>query len=315
MEMYSAGSNIEYDRLEEAIGQLVYKNHFNQTLKKAHVKGASVSPLKVKPMLVLIKGAFRAGITLNEAFKDYIYMVYDYSLKADTTAQALLGRMCGYRADKAHIDRTHFYINKKFADMYSDWENDFQNRSKVPCNKMTWEWLPNYYTGSDIEFGTKSCGNIEIPLSDDEINTIVNDCKNAKSRVEYMKSKLPSILSRHGVSIDYDYIGEAVLSGKNNYTIKTQQKRFEDFSEDSLVYQFRPYKIKDFMDETGRDVLTHDDLGKKAVFCVLDAEIYPNKVIRGNKRMLIYYVEVAQKKRVPNLRSMYKEHKDTALAV
>lgn len=66
-----------------------------------------------------------------------------------------------------------------------------------------------------------------------------------------MKTKLPSILSRHGVSIDYDYIGEAVLSGKNNYTIKTQQKRFEDFSEDSLVYQFRPYKIKDFMDETG----------------------------------------------------------------
>ena len=315
MEMYSAGSNIEYDRLEEAIGQLVYKNHFNQTLKKAHVKGASVSPLNVKPMLVLIKGAFRAGITLNEAFKDYIYMVYDYSLKADTTAQALLGRMCGYRADKAHIDRTHFYINKKFADMYSDWENDFQNRSKVPCNKMTWEWLPNYYNGTDIEFGNKSCGNIEIPLSDDEINTIVNDCKNAKSRVEYMKSKLPSILNRHGVSIDYDYIGEAVLSGKNNYTIKTQQKRFEDFSEDSLVYQFRPYKIKDFMDETGRDVLTHDDLGKKAVFCVLDAEIYPNKVIRGNKRMLIYYVEVAQKKRVPNLRSMYKEHKDTALAV
>ena len=315
MEMYSAGSNIEYDRLEEAIGQLVYKNHFNLTLQKAHVKGVSVSPLKVKPMLVLIKGAFRAGITLNEAFKDYIYMVYDYSLKADTTAQALLGRMCGYRADKAHIDRTHFYINKKFADMYSDWENDFQNRSKVPCNKMTWKWLPNYYNGADIEFGTKSCGNIAIPLSDDEINTIVNDCKNAKSRVEYMKSKLPSILNRHGVSIDYDYVGEAVLSGKNNYTIKTQQKRFEDFSEDSLVYQFRPYKMKDFIAETGRDVLTHDDLGKKAVFCVLDAEIYPNKVIRGNKRMLIYYVEVGQKKRVPNLRSMYKEHKDTALAV
>lgn len=314
-EMTSDGSNIEYKRLDDIMEQLVRKNKFNQTLKKSHIKGVSVKPLKVKPLLVLIKGAFRAGITINRTFKDYVYMVYDYSLKADTTAQALLGRMCGYRPNTNNVQRTHFYINKAFANMYSDWEGDFQNRSKVPCNKLTWEWLPNNYRGNDIEFGTKACGNIEIQLSDKEIKDIIRESQNQKSRVKYMKDKLPHILDKHGITIDYDYIGEAVLSGKNNYTIKTQQKRFESFNENSIVYQFRPYKMKDFMDETGRDTLTHEDLGKKAVFCVLDAEIYPNDVIRGNKRLLIYHVEVGQKKQVPNLRGMYKEHKDTALSL
>lgn len=315
IEINSNGSNIDYDSLNKTIQQLVNKNKFNQTLASSSLKCVSVRPLKVKPLLVLIKGAFRAGITLNEAFKDYIYMVYDYSVKADTTAQALLGRMCGYRSESSNIWRTRFYINKKFADMYSDWESDFQDRRKIPCNSMGFEWVPNGYKGNDVSIASKSCGNLAIGLSDDEIKNIVSDCKHMKSRIEYMKAKLPSILKNHGLSIDYDYVGEAVLSGKNNYTKQSQQKRFDDFTENSLVFQFRPYRIKDFVKDTGRTILTHDDLGKKAVFCVLDAEIYPNGIIKGNKRLLVYYVEVGQKKRIPNVRSMYKEHKDTALAV
>lgn len=314
VEMYSNGSNIEYDKLNDRVQQLVRKNSFNKMLKNGLSYGFTANLFKIKPLLILIKGAFRAGITIDESFKDYIYLVYDYSNKAETTAQALLGRMCGYRNEKNGISNTHFYINKKYAEMYSDWEKNFNDRTKVPCNKMEWKWMPNTYDGNDIEFGTKSCGNIEVPITDDCIEYILKNAKKYQSRVDFMKEYLPYFLAEHGISIDYDYVGEVALSGKNNYTKKSQEKRFDAFTKDSIVYQFRPYKIKDFVKDTGRDVLTKADLGKKAIFCVLDAEIYPNGMIRGNKRMLIYYVEVGQKKRVPNIRSMYKEHKDTSLA-
>lgn len=316
LEMYASGSNIEYNLFDETVGQLVYKNMFNKTLAEKKTSGVvNVEPIKVKPLLVLIKGAFRAGITLNEAFKNFIYMVYDYSAKAETTAQALLGRMCGYRANKNSLPNTHFYINKKFADMYGDWEQDFQNRQLVPCNGTKWEWLPNDYMGNDVELGSKSCGNIKISLSTEEIRSIYNGAKSSKSRVQFMKRILPSLLDRHGINIHYDYVGEAVLSGKNNYSIGTQKRRFDAFSDDSLVYQFRPYQMADFYQQTGRKCLLKDDLGKKAVFCVLDANIASNGVISGHKRLLIYYVEVGQKKKVRNLRTMYKAHKDTALTV
>lgn len=315
IELWSNGSNIEYNMVNDKMNELIARNEFNKRIKSLSGKAmVYAKPLSIKPILVLIKGAFRAGITIKDIFKDYIYMIYDYSLKADTTAQALLGRMCGYRSDSSNFAVTHFYINKKYADMYSEWENDFQNREKIPCNKIKWDWLPDDYSGSDAELGTKSCGNFEIPLSLGEIRTIIRDSKKYKSRVEFMKVFLPFLLKKNFINIDYDYVGEAVLSGKNNYNKATQDKRFNAFSKDSLVYQFRPYQMKDFIKDTGRDMLTRDDLGKKAVFCVLDTNINSDGSISGNKRLLVYYVAVGLKKSVTNLRSMYKKHKDTALS-
>ncbi len=318
-EMYSGGSNIEYDVLNNKIETLIQQNNYNNKVK--NLKNSSVVDLptvEVKPLIVLIKGAFRAGITINQHHKDYVYMIYDYSIKADTTAQALLGRMCGYRdTKKCSITNTYFYLNKKYADMYSEWENDFQNRDAIPCNKMKYEWVENDYVGSsETTFGSRSCGNIEIPLTDEEISNLYVGKNQKKNRVEFMEIELPKILKSRNINIDYDYVGEAVLSGKNNYTLSSQEKRFNDFSVDSLVYQFRPYQIKGFVKDTDRDFLTKDDLGKKAVFVVLDAEIYETSnglKIEGNKRLLVYYVEVAQRIRVANYKGMYKPHKDTRL--
>ena len=92
-------------------------------------------PLKGKPLMVLVKGAFRAGITVPEEIKRYIYMVFDHSVKADTTAQALMGRLCGYTS-KVNKN-TNVYVNAKYAKMYSACENDFQNREIVPCSSTT----------------------------------------------------------------------------------------------------------------------------------------------------------------------------------
>lgn len=318
-EMYSSGSNIEYETFNEMARDLIDKNEYNKKVSKMKASSAVVGGLPkmyVKPLIVLIKGAFRAGITLDARLKDYIYMIYDYSLKADTTAQALLGRLCGYRDKKADINNTYIYVNKKFADMYSAWENDFQNRKIVPCSKTTFEWIPNNVKNPLAQIGTKSRGNVAIDLTDKEIREIYQYSSQLKNRVAYMKMMLPDILKRHKVNIKYDYVGEAVLSGKNNYTKASQLKRFESFSADSLVYQFRPYKIKDFVLETNRDYLTEDDLGKSAVYVVLDATIEDNgHKIGGNKRLLVYNVEVGHKVMIPNLKSLYRPWKDTDLSV
>ena len=317
-EMYSSGSNIEYNVFNDIVKSIIDRNEYNKkiaTMKKSSAVAGPMPKMYVKPLIVLIKGAFRAGITLDSRLKDYIYMIYDYSAKADTTAQALLGRLCGYRNKKSNITNTYMYINKKFADMYSNWENDFQNRDIVPCSKTTFEWIPNDVKNPMAQIGTKSRGNIAIDLSDSEIREIYQYASQTKNRVGYMKLALPIILKRHNIDLDYDYVGEAVLSGKNRYTKASQIKRFESFSDDSLVYQFRPYKIKDFVLETNRDFLTDDDLGKTAVFVVLDATIEDDKgfKIGGNKRLLIYNVEVGHKVIMPNIKSLYKPHKDTKI--
>lgn len=298
-EMYSSGTTIQYNELNDKM-ELLYKNN-NESKKNK----------RIKPLIVLIKGAFRAGITINQKYKDIIYMVYDYSVKADTTAQALLGRMCGYRAHDSHIENTYFYLNKKFANMYSAWENDFQNKDLIPCNKTSWEWVDNGYTGDDVQFGSRPCGNFAINLNDDEVKEIFLLGKGKRNRASLIENRFNELLEKNGYNIKYDYINEVQISGKNNYAKSSQEKRFNSFSEDSLVFQFRPEKIKKFVDDTKRNYLTREDVGKRCVSIVLDAEITDNLNISGNKRLLVYYVEVGQKQMVFSRKGQYKQHKDT----
>lgn len=298
-EMYSSGTTIQYNELNDKM-ELLYNNN-NESKKNK----------RIKPLIVLIKGAFRAGITINQKYKDIIYMVYDYSVKADTTAQALLGRMCGYRAHDSHIENTYFYLNKKFANMYSAWENDFQNKDLIPCNKTSWEWVDNGYTGDDVQFGSRPCGNFAINLNDDEVKEIFLLGKGKRNRASLIENRFNELLEKNGYNIKYDYINEVQISGKNHYAKSSQEKRFNSFSEDSLVFQFRPEKIKKFVDDTKRNYLTREDVGKRCVSIVLDAEITDNLNISGNKRLLVYYVEVGQKQMVFSRKGQYKQHKDT----
>lgn len=298
-EMYSSGTTIQYNELNDKM-EMLYKSN-NEPKKNK----------RIKPLIVLIKGAFRAGITINQKYKDIIYMVYDYSVKADTTAQALLGRMCGYRAHDSHIENTYFYLNKKFANMYSAWENDFQNKDLIPCNKTSWEWVDNGYTGDDVQFGSRPCGNFAINLNDDEVKEIFLLGKGKRNRASLIENRFNELLEKNGYNIKYDYINEVQISGKNHYAKSSQEKRFNSFSEDSLVFQFRPEKIKKFVDDTKRNYLTREDVGKRCVSIVLDAEITDNLNISGNKRLLVYYVEVGQKQMVFSRKGQYKQHKDT----
>ena len=73
--------------------------------------------------------------------------------------------------------------------------------------------------------------------------------------------------------------------------------------------------MKAFQKDTQRDYLTKEDVGKKCVSFVLDAEINENRrkqvEVSGNKRLLVYYVEVGQKAKVYSRKGQYKPHKDT----
>lgn len=316
-EMSSSGSKIEYDKFNRLIEIIYNKNEEYKRKKKVLGElGIKVDSPNTKPLLVLIKGAFRAGITINSKHKDIIYMVYDNSLKADTTAQALLGRMCGYRSSKDHINKTYFYIKKTYADMYSQWENNFQNKNLIPCDKCVFEWADNGYQGDDVIFGSRSCGNFSLPLEDIDILDIYSKCKGKRNRNNIIEPIIAELLKRNNYHIPYDYIGEVHVSGKNNYAKSSQDKRFNSFSSDSLVFQFRPDKVKKFCSETNRDYLTKDDIGKKCISLVLDATITYNNgeiSVGGNKRMLVYYVEVGQKRRVFSRKNQYKPHKDTKI--
>lgn len=316
-EMTSSGTKIEYAKFNHMLNAMYENNVSYKRRKEALAKfGIEVESPTTKPLIVIIKGAFRAGITIDSRFKDMIYMVYDSSVKADTTAQALLGRMCGYRSSKDKITNTYFYINKNHANMYSQWEGDFQNKNLIPCDKCVFEWTDNGYKGDDVIFGSRSCGNFALDLNDNDILDIFTKCKSKRNRNKIVEPIIAELLKKNNYHITYDYIGEVHTSGKNNYAKSSQEKRFDSFSADSLVFQFRPEKIKKFVEETNRDYITKDDLGKKCISLVLDATINENGkeiTIGGNKRLLVYYVEVGQKRRVFSRKNQYKAHKDTKI--
>ena len=316
-EMTSSGTKIEYAKFNHMLNVMYENNISYKRRKEALAKfGVEIESPTTKPLIVIIKGAFRAGITIDSRFKDMIYMVYDSSVKADTTAQALLGRMCGYRSSKDNITNTYFYINKNHANMYSQWEGDFQNKNLIPCDKCVFEWTDNGYKGDDVIFGSRSCGNFALDLNDNDILDIFTKCKSKRNRNKIVEPIIAELLKKNNYHITYDYIGEVHTSGKNNYAKSSQEKRFDSFSTDSLVFQFRPEKIKKFIEETNRDYITKDDLGKKCISLVLDATINENGkeiTIGGNKRLLVYYVEVGQKRRVFSRKNQYKAHKDTKI--
>lgn len=319
--MYSNGSKIEYNKLSNEILSMMRRDERIKAIKgKKRLNPELLARLEGKPLLVLIKGAYRAGITIPDVLKPKIYMVYDYSLKCDTTAQALLGRMCGYRDTSKN--NTVFYLNKKFADMYGEWEHDFKDKSNIPSNKSSYEWCEYIDVEKDDElpnsciFSSRPCGNFTMDLDDNEIIELYEVSKKQDERRKIALDMFKKLLLKNNIQCNYDYLHEILLKGKNNYALSSQRMRFDSFSDDSLVFQFRPTKMNDFMNDTSRDYLTKDDIGKSCISLVMDATIEKvngEYVIGGNKRLLVYHVEVGVKQLVPSWRDMYQTIKDTSL--
>lgn len=314
LEIAANGSNIDYDLINERVDRMFNRYDYITSHNRTRVI--------LKPIIVLIKGAFRAGVTIPTKHKDYTYMVYDYSTNPETTAQALLGRMCGYRnINESYWKRTKFYVNKKLSEQYANWEKDYTNKHNIPCEKTKFQWVDENYQGGFVEVSSKSCGNIAINLSDDEISELYlfNKTVGRGETCGSIKQILDVLLPKHNINdFHYNYVGETHLKGKNNYARSSQIRRFESFTEDCSVFQFRPHKISAFMMENnGRTELTTEDIGKRALYVVLDATIVEdensNLVIGGNKRLLLYNIEVAMRTKVADRKNMFKLHKCTDL--
>jgi len=129
------GGSIDYDLVYNDIQAMV---------------DATIGSQTNRPIIFFVKGAYRAGITLNPTHKDYVFMVYDHSSSPEATAQGLLGRMCGYRSSNNKFKNTLFYVNKQHAEDYAEWEKDFNSKDSIPSTRV-WEFVDD-----DVEYTTDS---------------------------------------------------------------------------------------------------------------------------------------------------------------
>lgn len=274
---------------------------------------AAIGTITNKPIIFFIKGAYRAGITLEKEYKDYIYLVYDDSSKAEATAQGLLGRMCGYRTGDKYLN-TIFYINKQHAEDYAEWESDFTSKGNIPTTS-TPIWVDASDTNnSDISIKTKGNVNFDIILDDDEVKRFVIASLNKDvSNIEFAKNELRILKP----DFKFDYLGEAYISGKNRLSESVITKWFNDFEYNDNCPSFRPSKSKDFKQvNSGRDKLVIADVGTIICHVMLDADVYLDAdknilKIEGNKRLLVYHGILAKQRKIKNTKSLIKEHKIT----
>jgi len=292
------GSSIDYNLAYNDIQAMIDATYGSQTNK---------------PIIFFVKGAFKAGITLNSSHKDYVFMVYDNCIKSETTAQGLLGRMCGYRKNKDDFKKTMFYINKQHAEDYSEWEKDFTDRSNVPSEK-TWRWVDSDYndTQTEIKIATKCNRNFTIQLSDEQIKRFVNASlnKDVKNK-EFSKNELRLLLP----SFNFDYFGESYISGKNAFSQSVIEKWFTNFNIDDYCNSYRPDSY--FKQTNNREELSiKDDLGKIICHLVLDTEVLiddnDNIYIQGNKRLLVYHGILCKKAKIKNNTNRVKTHFTTS---
>lgn len=262
-----------------------------------------------KPIIFFVKGAYRAGITLNDNHKDYVFMVYDNSSKPEATAQGLLGRMCGYRRSNDGFKKTIFYVNKQQAEEYAEWEDNFKVKNNVPLTKK-WVWVENDYNGHEVKITTKCNGNFEIQLTDEEVLRFANAfLNNDVMNNQFSENELRLLKPE----FKFDYFGESYINSKDKYSQSVLDKWFNPFEsgDDKYILTYR----------NRRGYLTNDDLGKIICHLMLDAEydtidIDGNKIptnIRGNKKLLVYHGILSKQAKIKNINTLIKEHKKTKI--
>ena len=187
-----------------------------------------------KPVIFLVKGGYRAGITKHPLIKDYTFMIYDKSISLLSTIQGLLGRVCGVRENWEIASKTKFYVDKDHVVRYVKWHMSNFDRQNVP-GKSTWvmstqmsekEVLdvltsPDYDKDIDFDMGSEYFENIHVDLTDEQIMTIYDIHKNLRQKsndpsldknTENRLTLEEKILKPLGLTDKYDFIAEIYLS-------------------------------------------------------------------------------------------------------
>jgi hypothetical protein len=260
-----------------------------------------------KPILYLIKGAFRAGHTLDANIKEHTYMIYDYSINGcETTLQGLFGRFCGYR--NKFLSNTIMYVNTNHIDEYYNWVvSNFQN-DETPTGISQFQTVDDNEELCENEFyriRPKGIENKSILLNDEQISelkTIHN--LNKKIRREAVKDFVKYKLKY----TDFHYMAKLQLWPKigKEYATSTYEKLLYSFNEQNpytlgidTAYQ-KSELGKEF--ETDKDNLRKYE-NQKWIHVVLDERDNSVKIFKS-----ITCIE----KRVRNINTKYKSHKDTS---
>ncbi len=217
-----------------------------------------------KPLLIFIKGAYRAGITIDINHKSYIYGVYDYSVKREATLQGLLGRLCGYRSD--NFINTKFYINLDHIQDYLA------------------------FIKGDKEYDRKLKGNLlKIVLLDKESIPIDSELDVNEDGVKDKEQLLKWVNERRKNQYKIDTVSYSIGS---NFKINTgcdgEYKTFDEYYNSALRQARR------IVDESKRKKLINDiiNLNKILVNIIYyiptnTIELIYNKVIENKKQIVI----------------------------
>jgi hypothetical protein len=254
-----------------------------------------------KPIIFMVKGAYRAGMSIDQKDKDQVYMVYDYSKELHAQPQGLMGRMCGYRKDLEFAKITKFYVNYEISKQYSEWVESDLAKEKTPTT-IAWvdkdEVTTNQildFSDSDIRLTTKKIETLKISLDDDDLKCIMGiNKKGIEKKIllrEFIKNKLPDF--------SYDFISETYLSGINNY----QETVIDKWFSNSSISTPRPNK--DFKNKFNRISFDFkEDDGRTFIHVLLDDENYD---------LILVFGMLSQQYRKKDNTRLYKEHKDTVL--
>jgi hypothetical protein len=286
-----------------------------------------------KPLLILVKGGYRAAITIEEEHKDLTYMVYDYSKQIYATPQGLVGRYCGYRTNPEFVGRTKFYVNLEHTTQYVGWIINNLCRDYTP-SQMNWEeeskitpedlsifklsisqgiYDENMYT----KISSKLIEIYETSLTDEMVNRFKTihsydnpDDKRQEIAVLMRNQIIPQILEENRVSeLSFNYIGELYINpGGYQQTII---KRWFNESGSSLRVDSRGHsdylKLNGKSEKRIKDLkLTTKDVGSKYIHLVLNYDCNVLRVIHG---------EVVKYYRKEKDGAMIRQHKRTDLVV
>lgn len=291
-----------------------------------------------KPVIFLVKGGYRAGITKHPLIKDYTFMIYDKSISILSTIQGLLGRVCGVRENWEIASKTKFYVDKDHVVQYVRWNMSHFDRDNVP-GKPTWvsstqltqkEILdritsPDFDKDSHTQFGSEVVedGVIIKDLTDEQILTIYDVWRNTRSKAtsdkidrntETRLTLEEKVLKPLGLDGEYDFIAEVYLApggfteegiGIDGCIGKSYSPKLKNvWWESQGVGGIREHGHGHFKHIFKRDMDSNMDEGMIAVHVVMNDSTKQLRVIK--RRLVVKYVIYSQDK-------WYNLSKDTTL--
>lgn len=191
------GKEIDYDKFnKQYLGQFEYPKEHTYYPKK--------------PLVILIKGTFRAGVSIDSIVKKHIYAVFDSNdSQTHTTAQGLIGRLCGYYSSKIE-PKTHFYINNQAAEEYAEWESNNFSADYLPTNNTYKTYLVDEKINDEYVISGKHYKTFEVIIND--YNDYLDNKKNIFNIIKkYANNELIDILNK----ISQDDIHEKYLFQNN----------------------------------------------------------------------------------------------------